>query len=609
MIKLSSTQFLGSPSPLATAQVVSEMGFCVVFAVSGPDSAAIAKQAVEKLKHSQVDSPSSFLSLIERVQEQWSEAYGEISAIFPFEDKMYLLVQNGEIWLRRGEKFGRVLKGADELKVVEGRIQDQDAYIVMTQSASVAVAELLPQVIDGRLNFDDMQRHIQTSIDSSGLSDRSAIQVVGVSMTDVVPVASDGASAKAVQLNEYVQKIGPVLKQLLEFSKKVAKQIPPAIEQLKQLRNNQLTREQRKKIALALLVVGLIGAVIIGFTIMRSVQTRRGRAFLAPFEDRLLLLEQTAIYDVVSARDQVLVLQKEFETQRSLLKNNLFARSSLNAFSKQLSTFVTEISGKVELQSLPIFYDFRLVQSDYLASRADTDQNTAVFLDLGNQSATAIFFDTKQQIQLPIGQYPVLKDMSFSADQVYILADGVYRYALDGQSEARKIIPEGDSNRDGSFVRVFGDFVYVFNSEKRNIYRYAVSNDNEDEQPQPIGWFQDKKDFDFPSVSSFAIDGSVWLGTHQGKVLKYERGNPVQFEIQGMHDPFETTLKVYTKEELDSIFVLEAAKNRVVRLTKDGFFVRQIESPSLGAATDVFFSTTTNQAYAVAGSLVYELAL
>jgi hypothetical protein len=76
-----------------------------------------------------------------------------------------------------------------------------------------------------------------------------------------------------------------------------------------------------------------------------------------------------------------------------------------------------------------------------------------------------------------------------------------------------------------------------------------------------------------------------------------------------LQEPFSSTLKIYTKEDLDSIFVLESAKNRAVRLSKDGVFLKQIESPSLGAATNIIFSSTTGKAYALAGSLVYELEL
>ncbi|MEO8581479.1 MAG: hypothetical protein ABI425_02750 [Patescibacteria group bacterium] len=615
MAQLRTTSFVGQSSTLAAAQTASGLDHCVAFAISGPDAQQISKDIQAKFQHTDVDSPTSFLSLIERAKEQWSELYGELAAVFVFEEKMYLLVMNGEIWLKRGEKFGRVLKSSEELKVVEGRVQDQDNYLVLTQSTSVALSPLFAQVTEGKLHFSDIQLHIQSHINSSGLSDRCVVSVVEVvaepmnvqpdtpAVTPTVPQVS-----WSVKLKKYLYILKKISRKAILLSREGVRQIPPAIAQLRQLKNRQWTKDQRRKIAVALLSVCAIGFVLIGFLVFRSVQIHQGQVFLQPFQQRLELLSQLANTDTVAARDQVLVLQKEFESQQTGLKGNLFVKGSLTAFSSQVSSFVKDVSGKVELQTLPIFYDFRLVRADFIAAKADTDQNSAVFLDLEKQVAISLMLDTKQQTLLPIGQYPTLKDLSFSTDQLFVLADGVYKFPIDSKKAAEKIIPEGDSNREGQFVRVFGDYIYVFNAEKRNLFRYSVAKDG-DEAPQPIGWFQDKKDLDFPSISSFAIDGDVWLGTQQGQILRYQRGNPAAFSVQGLQDPFSSMVKVYTKENLDSLFVLESGKNRVVRLSKDGVFVRQIQSPSLGAATDIIFSPTTNKAYALAGSLVYELEL
>lgn len=631
MAQLRSALFLGQPSTHAAAHTVSKSDYCVAFAISGPDASSISQQVTAKLQQTVVDSPNSFLSLLERAQELWSGLYGELAALCTFDGKMYLVVMNGEIWLKRGEKFGRVLKNSDQLKMVEGRVQDQDEYIVMTQSCSVAVTQLLARVNEGKLQFSDLQLHFQPAINASGLSDRCAIGIVEVfaEMSDIsTPLVQPAIGESAVTPVRQMPRallINKKLKDSSKFLKNVAalalvnvKKFPVLLQHLKQLKQRQWSPEQRKKIAMSLIGLCVVGLIIVGFVILRAVQVRQGQSFVQPFNQRLTMLRQLSATDTVNARDQVLVLQKEFESQRTTLKMNFFAKSALSEFSTDLEAFVKEVSGKVDLETLPIFYDFRLVRADFLAAKADTSQNTGVFLDLEKQVAIALTVDTKQQTVLPIGQYPTLKDLSFSEDQVYLLADGVYKFPVDSQREAQKIIPEGDSNRDGEFVRVFGDFVYVFNAEKRNLYRYsvtssgAVSSDSSADStdaPQPIGWLQDKKDLDFPSVTSFAIDGSVWFGTAQGQILRYERGNPVAFTVQGLQDPFATSIKIYTKEELDSLFVLESGKNRVVRISKDGNFVRQIQSPSLGAATDIIFSPVTNKAYALAGSLVYELAL
>lgn len=629
MLTLRSTKFTGQPTQLATAFITERADhFVVAISLSGPHALVAAHQIQDKLNQTEVNTPASFLSLLERVQELWTGLFGELSAVYAHEGKIYLMCKNGEIWLHRGEKFGRVLKSSDELRVVEGRVQNLDQYFVLTQSSSVAVSELFTYMSEGKVAVEQVMASIQPKIDSSGLTDRCAlaiiethVEVLPEELTPSTPIQSNQevmTETPSVPLPPTVSKSVVVTDQLKKLAGLVHKATPilkassvktiALFKRLPELKEKKISAGLRKKIAVALIVLVMIGIVFVIAAVWRSSQVRKGQAFLLPFQQRLTTIQQIPTDDSVSARDQVLILQKEFESQRVPFDKNIFVKSDVISFSNQLAGFVKEVSGKVELQTLPIFYDFRLVRADFIASKADTDGGLGTFVDLERQVAISLTMDTKQQTVLPIGQYPTLKDLSLSGDQLYVLADGVYRFPIDSKKSAEKIIDEGDSNRDGKFLRVFGEFVYVLNLEKRNLYRYVIAKTG-GETPQPVGWFQDKKDLDFPSITSFAIDGNVWLGTQQGHILRYERGNPVAYNVQGLQEPFSTPVKIYTKEDLDSVFVLESAKNRVVRLSKDGVFIKQIQSPSLGAATDIIFSSKTGKAYALAGSLVYELAL
>ena len=67
---------------------------------------------------------------------------------------------------------------------------------------------------------------------------------------------------------------------------------------------------------------------------------------------------------------------------------------------------------------------------------------------------------------------------------------------------------EGDSDRGGTFLQVYSSYLYIFNPEKRNIYRYVVKDGKLSE---PIGWLIDKQNLDFTNIESMIIDGDVWL--------------------------------------------------------------------------------------------------
>jgi uncharacterized membrane protein len=605
---LSST---GQPSPNTYTQVVSvnRSHFVVVFSLSGPDAQEVGKRITDKIHHSEVDSPESLMSLIERIREQCQTLYLELGIFYLFHDKTYLICLNGEMWLQRAGKAGRVLKASDELRVVEGQARENDLYICITQSAAVATMSYFPTFQEGTGSAEDHLLNIDPLIPQSGLADRSAIsliEIVGqpdpvVTATDTQsPLPAPTVSPKKIAFNP--QKISAGVKKAIQFAKHSSVHLKKGVSKLK---TAQTDRALRKKIALVCLILFAIFAVVFGFVLFRNFQISRTNAFIDPFAQRLSATQQLALQDSFTARDQALTLQKEYEEQRKVFGTPLGGQERLDAFGEQITTFVKEISGKVELQTLPNFFNFQLVRSDFLASQVDVDKGVAIFLDQEKQVAISLNLSTKQQTLLPIGQFSVLKDIAFVDDQIYFYADGIYRSPIDSKNEPQKIIEEGDSNRDGKIMGVFGDFAYVLNVEKRNIYRYSLTS----EKPEPIGWFQDKKDLEFEQITSMAIDGTIWLGTQTGQILKYERGLPIAFSPQGLQDPLSTSVKVFTKESLDSVFVLEPSKQRVVRLAKTGEFLKEINSPFLAAATEVIFSPETNKGYAIAGSVIYELDL
>ena len=101
----------------------------------------------------------------------------------------------------------------------------------------------------------------------------------------------------------------------------------------------------------------------------------------------------------------------------------------------------------------------------------------------------------------------------------------------------------------------------------------------------------------------------MWLGLNSGEIWRYQRGTRIAFEIRGLQEPFTNPVKIFTKDDLDYIIVLEPDAKRVVKLAKDGTFMKEVKSPLLGAATQIVASSETGKAYALAGSVLYEVGL
>jgi DNA-binding beta-propeller fold protein YncE len=264
-----------------------------------------------------------------------------------------------------------------------------------------------------------------------------------------------------------------------------------------------------------------------------------------------------------------------------------------------------EISGRDEVSELPLFYDLRLVTSDFISSLATSADALSLFVDDEKKQGIVLNTQTKQVFKIDLSSVAQVKSVgAFQTNQVVLLANGVYTLDMTEGAAPVVVKEEGDSNRGATLTASFGSYIYVFNPEKRNIYRYIKEGDA---YSDPVGWLLDPLGVSFDSVVSWSIDGDIWMGTEGGQILRFASGRVEDYTIVGLPDSFSSSLQVVTRENLDSIYVLEPAKNRLVVLTKEGQFLREIKSSSLGAATSLLVDPSGTKAYVVSGSTVFEL--
>ena len=265
-----------------------------------------------------------------------------------------------------------------------------------------------------------------------------------------------------------------------------------------------------------------------------------------------------------------------------------------------------KLSGMTEINELPTFFDLRLVETDFVATTADSAGENVFFLDTGKNQVIRLNLEKKESEVIEIGDIDNLKDLAVTDRYLYLLGNGVLRYKLGSTEPAIKIPTKAeDPAETGEFLKQFGAFLYVFNADKRNIYRYTQA----ESQDSPIGWLISKKDLDFAQVRSLAIDGDVWLGTKTGEIKKFTQGKQQTFTIQGLQTLPNSPVIVYTTDSLDHLYVLEPDQQRLIVLKKNGEFIRQIKSRTLGSVTTLIVNESSQKAYALSGSVVYEIEI
>jgi hypothetical protein len=353
--------------------------------------------------------------------------------------------------------------------------------------------------------------------------------------------------------------------------------------------------------------VVVIGSLI-GFRVYKTrQQLKNANAVIDPIMGQLDLAKGQLESDPIAARESVSQaitaleqLENDFEDQKKA--QQLVADQLISA-----RELYDQISGQEEFSQLEIFYDLRLADNEFVVSALDATAQQVVFLDSGKKQVIVLDLKNKQVKQINLSEADKLTDLELTDSTVTVLGNGVLAKDLkNGGDVFVKTIDEGDSNREATLIEGFATYLYILNPEKRNIYRYSKQ---EDGYSDPIGWVSGAAGFDYNQVSSWAIDGEMWVATRDGGLHKLASGQEQDFKVTGLAKPFTHALQVFTHEDLENLYVLEPDGKRLVVLNKKGEFLKEIKSDSLSSTTALFVSEELGNAFAVSGSIVYAMSI
>ncbi len=364
------------------------------------------------------------------------------------------------------------------------------------------------------------------------------------------------------------------------------------------------------KIIKRVIVVVIIAGTIVAIFFVRSIRSRekieQTKSTLSPFETQITEIKQKANRDLIGARKDL----EEILIELNQLKKQTEDQNSLKLIDEQIvktEQYYQEISGKEEQQKLAEYANLRDIQSDLIASDIDIKKSKMIIYDSGKNQFVYFDLSTNEKQLLPVGNEKQVTDYCLNDNKLYLLSEGIYNFDFDNQ-ELTELTGSNNQTEQAEFINKFESFLYIFNEDKRNIYRYSWDDQNQ-ELSDPIGWLQDKRDLDFDTVESISIDSDIWLTTTDGQILKYSRGKKQNFEIKGLDNKFENSIILYTKPDINNLYILEAEKSRFVILDKQGNFIREVTSTSLAGAVDLAVSEQNKKAYIINGSIIFEIDL
>jgi hypothetical protein len=150
--------------------------------------------------------------------------------------------------------------------------------------------------------------------------------------------------------------------------------------------------------------------------------------------------------------------------------------------------------------------------------------------------------------------------------------------------------------------------VYLLDGAKNQIWKYVPAANGYGQQASP--YLPANSSTSLSQVVDLTIDGDVWALNADGSVLRFRSGQRIAFQLSGLETPLKNPVAIFTRPEVDAIYIADAGNQRIVEFDKNGKFVRQFKPRAqdgavFNALKTLFANETKRKFYFINGNTVY----
>lgn len=670
MYKVQVTPLIGLPRFDGWAHVTTSSAGKAIWALSvfGQHARNIGRDLLDTINAAgTISNGAELYRLVETLIQEAIDKEGDISLACGWladHGKSVFCVYQGTVILRRSDKSGPLLQSGLELKVIEGKANPEDIYIFATQQSVQFLGEVQQKLEQG-YDIDTIvtsivpSLHLQEATALSALAfvkqiPRLAADALDVSSLDL-PIAEAAASSSLAVDSPLSPPPEPEPEpELLLATTEPEVSAPPVVPSVSQdsLLKLQLTFKKATRILsstivattrkainklkgnvsvtvpqtevyvgqstvrrrLRLILIGLLLAIVVAggigyFWYGRHQQQVEAATVLQPLQEKMQAVRDTVEQDPIAARTNLQQVLEDLKPWEVAFKEKPVALRQVQAITNEAQMLYDEISGREEFSELPVFFNGRNDQLDIVITESGVLEETAVFYDSQKKQGAVVSFVDKSVTPFTTEIDAPVSDLAARAtdDSIWLLSSAIHQ-AQPTQTNLNltERVASADRLTSSTLLSVFGESLYVFNSSERTIFKYTATDDTFGE---PTRWLRSVPGLDFEQIASMVVDGDIWLTSQTGEIFRLRSGNRQDFTITGLAQPFDATIVVYTTESSDKLYLLEPKRSRVVILTKEGEFLREVTSNSLAAASQIIVNPAETALLAISGSTVYQVDL
>lgn len=567
----------------------------IAFSIKGQNATGFCKDLTDEFFTWQIDNPEQLhqkiLDLLSFTRQKKLELEFSLSLLVP--EKIIFAAYSGEVILKRNGQVRKILESTKEIKIIVGNFKDNDQIILINKSA-IKIEEPLLQMLETNVSLERLvsemsliqQEHKDLSESLAFLTYKIKIDEEKLEKKEIVKISFK----KTITIAKIVfKKIQEIAKKIIPLSKKIV---------------IKLKNQDRKKMLIMAAVFFSLALILFGYVAIARASNEKTVSYI---EKQVEEINKNTSNINQLILEQPLLARESAQESLALLENLKKEKNNKNSLKliedeiNKLKILIAEISGSNSLDKLSVAYNL----DQFIGSKIEIKDGQIFILENSGQEILRIKADQSKE-KIVLSNNEKIRDFSISENKLFVLSNGIKMLDLTKNETAfTQIKEEGESDKTGEFLSSFGQYLYLLNKEKRNIYRYYY---NDDKLSEPIGWLVDKQGINFENVNDLAIDGNLWVAMKNGSLLKFAKGSTTDFAIKGLGQmPSSQIIISSSEEENNSIAILEKQNKRLLILTKDGQLINEIKSNELAGVSSIAFNKEANKIYALSGSVIYEV--
>jgi len=326
-------------------------------------------------------------------------------------------------------------------------------------------------------------------------------------------------------------------------------------------------------------------------------------------DSRYAFDEGAALFELnpVKARERLVVARDGLlPLQESLSPSSLEGKAVAKLY-KDVTDQLT-IAMQVNSVEPALFYDLSLLKASATISSLGQNSDIVALLDSRGPTVATVSIPAKNGRIVAGGEsYRGATLLTMHGDITFVLAGGgIHRIsAREGKTTPLIVKRDDQWGNINSFIS-YGGNLYLLDTGKSRIWKYIATD---------VG-FSETREYlnpdtlpDLGLATSMAVDGGVWVGTRDGKILHFVGGKEESFAPRGVEPLLGKTLVVATTEEDKNLYVLDSDNKRVVVLDKDGVYLAQYVWTGQITPTQLVVSERLKLILLLAGGKLYSVKL